>query len=125
MPYMLVSVVASPCEIPKSLNYLLARQTDGAAVQLPPKPSGHPSALARQELFCLFDASWFIELTPLFAKVRNGSWRVRILAGWVSPVYIPTIHSAARTAKFILRPGRQDKSCGTDKIFAIGVVFTE
>ena len=25
----------------------LARQTDGAAVQLPPNPSGHPSTLAR------------------------------------------------------------------------------
>jgi hypothetical protein len=32
---------------------LLARQTDGAAVQLPPKPSGHPNALARQGNFYL------------------------------------------------------------------------
>jgi len=50
-------------------NVPLARQTDGTAVQLPPKPSGHPSALARQEKIGIMEESFMKVMDMLGEEV--------------------------------------------------------
>jgi len=54
---------------------MLAHQTDGAAVQLPPNFGGHPSTLARQQFNWLVRAEfamWFYRTTAKVARQNPG-----------------------------------------------------